>query len=109
MAARTQFAVPDCDVVVRDTLPAQVQYTNVSEAALHVFNNFVEQIARVSPGAATMKEKRETPTTQMRRSQRFMKPVEALLSPPPTSLKPTSQKVLCISKPPQTLELQQVM
>ena len=87
MAVRTQFVVLDYDVVVRDTLPMQVQYTDVSEAALHVFNNFVEKIAKVFPGAATKKEKRETLTMQVRHSQHFMKPVETLL--PPTSSKST--------------------
>jgi hypothetical protein len=111
------MALPDSDVVSLNTLPAQVQQVSVSDAAVHVFNNFVEQIARVDPAAtaATMKEKPPIPTTQVRRSARFMKPVEALLSLPstseqptwvkPISQKPASQKVVGISKPPQTLQV----
>lgn len=92
MALNPQIALPDSGVVTLNTLPAQVQQLSVNEAAVSIFNNFVQQVARVSPGASTMKEKPPIPTTQVRRSQRFVKPVEALQSLPSTSEQPTSEK-----------------
>ena len=92
MALNPQIALLDFGVVTLNTLPAQVQQMSVNDAAVSIFNNFVEQVARVSPGASTMKEKPPIPTTQLRRSQRFRKPVEALQSLPSTSEQPTSEK-----------------
>lgn len=92
MAQNPQIALTDPSVVTLNTLPAQVQEMGVNDVVVHVFNNFVEQVARVSPGASTMKEKPPIPTTQVRRSQRFVKPVEALQSLPSTSEQPTSEK-----------------
>jgi hypothetical protein len=92
MALNPQIALPDSCVVTLNTLPAQVQQMSVNDAAVSIFNNFVEQVARVSPGASTMKEKPPIPTTQLRRSQQFVKPVEAPQSLPSTSEQPTSEK-----------------
>lgn len=92
MAQNPQIALPDSGVVPLNTLPAQVQQMSVNDAAVHVFNNFVEQVARVSPGASTMKDVPPMPTTQVRRSQRFVQRVEALQSHPSTSEQPISAK-----------------
>ena len=113
MAQNPQIALTDPSVVTLNTLPAQVQEMGVNDVAVHVFNNFVEQVARVSPGASTMKEKPPSFTTQVRRSQRFVKPVEAILSLPstsvqPSSAKPTAPKVCHISNSHQTLQIVQV-
>ena len=47
MAVRKQYPLHERVVVVRDIIPPQERESEVTEAALHVFNNFVEQIARV--------------------------------------------------------------
>ena len=90
MALNPQIVLPDSGVVTLNTLPAQVQQMGVNDAVVHVFNNFVEQIARVSP--ATMKEQPPIPMMQVRRSQRFKKPMEAQLSLPSTSEQPILEK-----------------
>ena len=92
MALNPQIALPDFGVVTLNTLPAEAQQMSANDAAVSIFNNFVEKVARVSPRASTMKEKPSLPTTQVRRSQRFVKPVEALQSLPSTSEQPTSEK-----------------
>jgi hypothetical protein len=76
MAVRTQSALHDRIVVGRESIPPQVRDVDVTEAALHVFNNFVDEIARVTPTTHTMMDTRQIPT-QLRRSQRFMKPLQA--------------------------------
>lgn len=85
MAISREFAVQPRVFVGRDTIPAEVRQTDVTEAALQVFNNFVEEIARLTPSTASMKEK-----TQVRRSERLSKAVDAA---PATAPIPTSQKV----------------
>ena len=92
MALNPQIALLDSGVQTLNTLPAKAQQMSTNDAALHVFNNFVEQVARVDPGASIMEEKRPIPTTQVRRSQRFLKPVDALESLPSTAVQPTSEK-----------------
>ena len=74
MAVRTQSPQHDRIVVGREIIPPQVRDVDVTEAALHVFNNFVEQIARVTPTSHSMKDGSQIPT-QVRRSQRFIKPL----------------------------------
>ena len=48
--------------------------SEVTDAALNVFNNFLDEIARVTPLTATMKERTQTSSTQLRRSARLMDP-----------------------------------
>ena len=117
MAVNPQILSPDSQHLTLNGLPVQVQQMSVNDQAVSVFHNFVEQIARVSPGGATMAEELPMPTMQVRRSQRFMKLGEPLLSLPstskrptsekPTSEKPTARKVFGTSNPPQTLRVVQ--
>ena len=90
MALNPQIALLDSGVQTLNTLPEKAQQMSASDATLHVFKNFVEQVARVDPGASTMEEKPPIPTTQVRRCQRFLKPVDALKSLPSTAVQPTS-------------------
>ena len=92
MALNPQIALPDSGVQTLNTLPAQAHQMSATDAALHVFNNFVEQVARVDQGASTMEDLPPIPTTHLRRSQRFLKPVDALQSLPSTAVQPTSEK-----------------
>lgn len=87
MGVRTQSPLHDRVVVERESIPAQVRDVDVTEAALHVFNNFVEQIARVTPRTHTMKDTRQIPT-QVRRSQRFIKPLHANFADTPQAPAP---------------------
>ena len=87
MGVTTQFLDNDTVLGSRYTLPQEVRGSEVTEAALHISSNFLEEIARVTPRSATMKEKTETSTTQLRRSARFMDPRDSLrqaqISTPP--------------------------
>ena len=98
MGVTTQFIEHDRVVGFRDTEPEQVRESEVTEAALPVFTNFVEQIARITPPTATMKETRQSCRTQLRRSERFFKPLDAvgrLLAPSPEPIPAALLKIDC--------------
>jgi len=70
-------------VGVGDTIPQKVLESEVTPVALEVFANFVQKIGNIAP-TATMKE---TPQISVRRSSRFIKPVEGVgPAPPPASI-----------------------
>ena len=107
MRVSKEFIAHDRVVGFRDSVPQQLRESEVTDVALNVFNNFVEQIARISPPTAKMKERRQSCASQLRRSQRFVKHLDARVEPqapllqpitaaPPS--KPTFQKV-CRNKP----------
>lgn len=81
MGVTTQFLEHDASVGSIDTLPEKLRRSEISHAALHVFNNFVEQIARATPPTATMKMKRPSSTSELRRSARFVQHVDPLQQP----------------------------
>lgn len=88
MAVTTKVFEHDRGVGSLESLPEKLRRNEVSHAALHVFNNFVEQIARVTPRTITMKKEHTTSSTQLRRSMRFQQHVDSLQQtqvPPLTS------------------------
>lgn len=102
MGGTKEFIAHDRVVGFRDTVPQQLQQSEVTDVALKVFNNFVEHIARITPPTATMKERRPSCASDLRRSERFVKhldtdvlPQAPLVQPitaaPPS--KPNFQKV----------------
>ena len=105
MAVTTQFLQHDRVVGVRDIVPQQQIDSEVTEAALHVFANFVEEIARIAPTALLMKEKRQISTAHLRRSKRFIKPLDGVVPVPLPAAQTIVEKVslfqvvdLCICK-----------
>ncbi len=84
------------------TVPVKLGAPVVTDAALDVFNNFVDTLARVTPPTTTMKERSQIPGTEVRRSARFKEAMEGNQRPqlpPPTAIsvpsapKMTDQKV----------------
>lgn len=85
-----------------DTVPVMQGEPVVTNAALDVFNNFVDTLARVTPPTITMKEQSEISRREVRRSTRCKEAMEAhrraQLPPPPmiavcTTPTTTDQKV----------------
>lgn len=54
-----------------DTVPEKLPAPVVTNAALDVFNNFVNTLARVTPPTTTMTESGQIRGTEVRRSARF--------------------------------------
>lgn len=94
MGVSTQFIEQERVLGGTATVAQQLGDSEVTEAALQVFNDFVQQIARINPSTAMMKEKPQICRTQERRSERFMKPLDAVLAAAAPLPQPMAQKVL---------------
>lgn len=98
MGVTTECIEHDRLVGFRGTIPRALQECEVTQAALQVFNNFVEVIAKVSPPVATMRKKTEKNTTRLRRSGRLKKTLDAPAPPTSPAPNPRAPQVIAVTR-----------